>query len=153
MKQSGHRTLMSFLHLVISEKSVDGSSASSFCTHRSSSIHSAILIPYHRLTELSYRCEGTLSHYVVLLPRHSETMTDKEQPSPTNPPDAPHHGDGVDTANVQVDAQSDRHATELSWQCFASKVTNFQLPHLHLTCTRKLQSLGYLMALFAWSYV
>jgi len=32
-----------------------------------------------------------------------------------------------------VDAQCDKHATELSWQRFASKVTNFQPPHLHLT--------------------
>jgi len=33
----------------------------------------------------------------------------------------------------KVDAQCDRHATELSWQRFASKVTSCQLPHLHLT--------------------
>jgi len=33
----------------------------------------------------------------------------------------------------KVDAQSDKLATELSWQSFASKVTNFQLLHLHLT--------------------
>jgi len=41
------------------------------------------------------------------------------------------------TANVlqtnQVDAHCDKLATELSWQRFASKVANFQLPHLHLT--------------------
>jgi len=41
------------------------------------------------------------------------------------------------TANVlqtsKVDAQCDKLATELSWQCFASEVANFQLPHLHLT--------------------
>jgi len=37
--------------------------------------------------------------------------------------------------NVQqknkVDAQYDKLATELSWQRFASKVTNVELPHLH----------------------
>jgi len=32
-----------------------------------------------------------------------------------------------------VDAHCDKLATELSWQRFASKVANFQLPHLHLT--------------------
>jgi len=32
-----------------------------------------------------------------------------------------------------VDAQCDKLATQLSWQRFASKVTNFQLPQLHLT--------------------
>jgi len=41
------------------------------------------------------------------------------------------------TANMlhtnNVDAQCDKLATELSWQSFASKVANFQLPHLHLT--------------------
>jgi len=77
------------------------------------------------------------------------------------------------TANVlqtnKVDAQCDKLATELSWQCFASKVTNFQLPHLYLTyltciwhlcwgwpCLsfaeifgiRKLDTLGYRVALF-----
>jgi len=82
------------------------------------------------------------------------------------------------TANVlqtlQVDAQCDKHATELSWQRFASKVANFQLPHLRLsypTCiwrlrwgwprlsfaeifsNRKLESLIYRVALFAWFYV
>jgi len=36
------------------------------------------------------------------------------------------------TANMQVDTQCDKLATELSRQCFASKVTNFQLPQLHL---------------------
>ena len=38
------------------------------------------------------------------------------------------------TANVQVDAQCDKLATELSRQWFASKVANFQLSQLHLTC-------------------
>ena len=38
-------------------------------------------------------------------------------------------------ANNKVDAQCDKHATELSWQRFASKVANVQLPHLHLTYT------------------
>ena len=41
------------------------------------------------------------------------------------------------TTNVlqtnKVDAQCDKLATELSWQRFASKVANLQLPHLHLT--------------------
>jgi len=41
------------------------------------------------------------------------------------------------TANVlqtnNVDAQCDKLATELSWQRFASKLANFQLPHLPLT--------------------
>ena len=32
-----------------------------------------------------------------------------------------------------ADAQCDKLATDLSWQRFASKVSNFQLPHLHLT--------------------
>jgi len=32
-----------------------------------------------------------------------------------------------------MDAQFDKLATELSWQRFASKVANFQLPHMHLT--------------------
>jgi len=75
----------------------------------------------------------------------------------------------------KVDAQCDKLATELSWQRFASKVTNYcQLPHLHLaypTCIwclrwkwsrwsfaeifrfRKLESLRYHAALFAWSHV
>ena len=65
-------------------------------------------------------------------------------------------------------------ATELSWQRFTLKVTNFQLPHPHLTyptCTwrlrwqwpdesfaqifsnRQLKFPGYCVALFAWSYV
>jgi len=82
------------------------------------------------------------------------------------------------TANVlqtnKVDAQCDKLVTELSWQRFASKVTNLQLSHLYLTCptciwrlclawsqlnfgkifgTRKPQSPGYRVALFAWSYV
>jgi len=73
-----------------------------------------------------------------------------------------------------ADAQCDKLATDLSWQRFASKVANFQLPHLHLTyptCiwrlhlgwlrlsfaeifgVRKLGSQGYLVALFARSYV
>ena len=81
------------------------------------------------------------------------------------------------TANVlqtnKVDAQSDKLATELSWQCFASKVANFQLPHVHLTyptciwrpllavtpfefCRyfrrqKTIESLGCHVALFAWS--
>jgi len=42
------------------------------------------------------------------------------------------------TANMlqinKVDAQCDKLASELSWQRFASKVANIQLPHLHLTC-------------------
>jgi len=33
----------------------------------------------------------------------------------------------------EVDAQFDKLAPELSWQRFASKVGNLQLPHLHLT--------------------
>jgi len=33
----------------------------------------------------------------------------------------------------KIDAQCDKLATELSWQRFASKVVNFQLPRLHLT--------------------
>jgi len=33
----------------------------------------------------------------------------------------------------KVDAQCDKLATKISWQCFASKVGNCQLPHLHLT--------------------
>jgi len=82
------------------------------------------------------------------------------------------------TANVpqtnKVDTQCDKLATELSWQRFTSKVATFQLPHLHFTyptCIwrlrwgwirlsfaeifgiRKLQSLGYCVVLFAWSYV
>jgi len=40
------------------------------------------------------------------------------------------------TVNVlqtnQVDAQCDKLATKLSWEWFASDVTNLQLPHLHL---------------------
>ena len=32
-----------------------------------------------------------------------------------------------------VDAQCDKLATKLSWQCFALEVANLQLPHLHLT--------------------
>ena len=68
------------------------------------------------------------------------------------------------TANVQVDAQCDKLATELSWQRFVLKVANFLLFHMHLTYTgciwhlrwewpclsfaeifgtRKLESLGY----------
>ena len=43
------------------------------------------------------------------------------------------------TTNVlqtsNVDAQCDKLATELRWQRFASKVANFQLPHLHLAYT------------------
>jgi len=74
----------------------------------------------------------------------------------------------------KVDAQCDKLVTELSWQCFASKVANFQLLHLRLTyptciwClhwgwprlsfaeifrNRKLESLGYRVALPAWFYV
>ena len=77
-------------------------------------------------------------------------------------------------ANAQVDAQCDKLAPELSWRRFASKVANFQLSYLHLaypTCIwhlrwgwprlgfaesfsiRKLESLGYHVAFFAWSYV
>jgi len=37
------------------------------------------------------------------------------------------------TAKLQVDAQTDKLATELSWERLASKVANFQLPCLHLT--------------------
>jgi len=41
------------------------------------------------------------------------------------------------TANMlqtnKVDAQRDKLATELSWQCFASKVANLQLLNLHIT--------------------
>jgi len=37
------------------------------------------------------------------------------------------------TVNVQVHAQCDKLATELSWQCFTSKVAYFQLSHLHFT--------------------
>ena len=33
----------------------------------------------------------------------------------------------------KVDAECDKLATNLSWQCVASKVTNVHLPHLHLT--------------------
>jgi len=65
-----------------------------------------------------------------------------------------------------VDAQCDKLATELSWQRFASKVDNFQLPHLHLAPAlewprlnfveifgvRKLEFLDYRVVLFAWSY-
>jgi len=40
------------------------------------------------------------------------------------------HGEGA--ASSKVDAQCDELATELSWQRFASKVANFQLPQLHL---------------------
>jgi len=82
------------------------------------------------------------------------------------------------TANVlqtnKVDAECDKLATELSWQSFASKVATFQLLHPHLTypaCiwrlrwgwprlsftkifgSRKLESLSYRAALFAWSDV
>jgi len=43
------------------------------------------------------------------------------------------------TANMlqahKVDAQCDKLATERSWQCFASKFTNFATPHLNLTYT------------------
>jgi len=73
-----------------------------------------------------------------------------------------------------VDAERDKLTSELSWQYFASKVANFQLPHLHLTyltciwCLRwgwprlkfaeifgirKPEFLGCRVALFAWSYV
>ena len=69
----------------------------------------------------------------------------------------------------KVDAQCDKLVTELNWQRFASKVA--KLPHLHLTyptcirwgwprlsfaeifSIRKLEFLGYRVALFAWSYV
>ena len=75
------------------------------------------------------------------------------------------------TANMQVDAQCNKPATKLSWQCFTSKVVSLQLLHLHLTyptCTWRLrwgwpslsfakifasESLGYCGVLFAWSYV
>jgi len=30
---------------------------------------------------------------------------------------------------MQVDTHCDKLATELTWQCFASKVANFRLPH------------------------
>ena len=69
----------------------------------------------------------------------------------------------------KIDAQCGKLAMELSWQCFASKVANFQLPHLHLTYStciwrfylsfaeifsvKKLESRGYHVALFAWSYI
>ena len=46
------------------------------------------------------------------------------------------------TANVQVDAQCDKLATELSRQRFASKVANIQLRQLHLaypTCSWRLR--------------
>jgi len=73
-----------------------------------------------------------------------------------------------------VDAQCDKLANKLSWQCCASKVANLQLPNLYLTfptciwClswgrprlsfveifgTRKLEFLGYRVALFAWPYI
>ena len=42
----------------------------------------------------------------------------------------------------KMDAQCDKLATELSWQCFVSKVANLQLPHVHLTyptCTWRLR--------------
>jgi len=73
------------------------------------------------------------------------------------------------TANVlqtnKVGAQCDKLATKLSWQCFTSKVANFQLPHLYLaypTCIWRLcwgdhvwvlLSLWAIVTLFAWSYV
>ena len=42
------------------------------------------------------------------------------------------------TANVletnKIDPSRDKLATELRWQRFATKVANFQLLHLHLTC-------------------
>ena len=80
------------------------------------------------------------------------------------------------SANVlqtKVDAQCDKFATEPSRQRFASKVANFQLPQLHLMYPHlhlarwgwprfsfaeifdviKRDSLGYRVALFAWSYV
>jgi len=74
----------------------------------------------------------------------------------------------------KVDAQCDKLATELSRQCFALKVANLHLTHLHLTyptCIwrlrwrwphlsfaelfgiRKQGYLRYRVALFAWSYV
>ena len=81
------------------------------------------------------------------------------------------------TANVlqtsNVNAECDKRAIELRWQRFESKVANFQLPQLHLTyqicdslrsgwprlsfadilAIRKLESLCYRVALFAWSDV
>ena len=77
----------------------------------------------------------------------------------------------LQTSNV--DSQCDKLATELSRQSVASKIANFQLPHLHLThptciwrprlrlwwpalnfaeifCVRKLESLDYSAPLFAW---
>ena len=77
-------------------------------------------------------------------------------------------------ANVQVNAECDKLATEISWQRYASSVANFKLSQLHLTyptCiwhlrwgwphlsfaeifdVRKLESLGYRVVLNAWSYV
>jgi len=64
---------------------------------------------------------------------------------------------------TKVDAQCDKLATELRWQRFASKVANFQLPHLHLAhplaqrdpvwvLPIKLESMGYRVT-FAWSYI
>jgi len=89
----------------------------------------------------------------------------KDQLSLTNPCNALHHDECA--AKNKVDAQCDKLATELSWQRFAPKVVNFQLPHLHLTyptciwrlcwgwpylsfakifSIRKLESLGYRVA-------
>jgi len=51
----------------------------------------------------------------------------------TKPRDALHHGKHAVLQTSKVDAQCDKLVTELSWQCFASKVANFQLPHLHST--------------------
>jgi len=70
-------------------------------------------------------------------------------------------------------AQWDKLATKLSWQCFALKVVNFQLPHVRLTYSTCIwclcwgdhvwvlprfsasenKSMGYHVALFVWSYV
>jgi len=44
----------------------------------------------------------------------------------------------------EMDAQCDKLATKLSWQCCTSKVANFQLLHLHLTyptCIWRLRSI------------
>ena len=100
----------------------------------------------------------------------SSLSSNKDQLSLTNPRDALHHGNVLQTN--KVDAQCDKRTTELSWQRFASKVANCQLPHLHLCystciwrlrwgwsrmnfaeifCIRKLDSLGYRVALFAWA--
>ena len=84
----------------------------------------------------------------------------------------------VNVLQTKVDAQYDKLATELSWQrlrrlTFSNysellvEVANFNLPHLHLApplkvtqfkfCQylrhRKLDSLSYRVALFAWYYV